>query len=252
MKSIITLALAVAMAVAFATMTGPQQLEAQESWNVTFVGHIDPSSDYTDVWGYVDSSGAEYALLGTFGEVWMIDLTEPANPTVVSTFGFGIDIKAFDHYVATSGGEIYDVSDVTNPVPLSTFSSAHNIFVSYPYLFLSCPNQIYDITDPTNPVFIGGYGSDCHDVTVINDTLYNAGGFTGTEIFDISDINNHVPLTSFHLEGQFSHNVWPTEDRKHLLVTDEGVTKEAGLSGINYLGHTGHELADDGGAVYNR
>ena len=244
MKSIFFFALAVAMSVTLATSIAPQQAKAQESWNVTLVGHIDPSSNwYADVWGYVDSSGTEYALLATSGEVWMIDLSEPANPTVVSTFGNGLDIKTFDHYVVVSGGGIndlsggiYDVSDVTNPVPVSTFPPAHNIFVSYPYLFLACPNEIYDITDPTNPVFVRGYGSDCHDVTVINDTLYNAGGFTGTEIFDISDINNHVFLTSFRLENKFSHlyshNVWPTEDRKYLLVTDEAVTARAGFWGL--------------------
>ena len=227
------------LAISIATSIAPQQAKAQESLNVTLVSHINPSSgSYTDVWGYVDSSGTEYALLATFEEVWMIDLSEPENPTVVSTFGNGIDIKAFDHYVVTSGGGIYDVADVTNPVLVGTFPAAHNIFVSYPYLFLACTgavvllNEIYDITDPTNPVFVIRYGSDCHDVTVINDTLYNAGGFTGTEIFDISDINNHVLLSSFHLEDEYSHNVWPTEDRKYLLHTDEEVTNFATLWGL--------------------
>ncbi|TFB09634.1 choice-of-anchor B family protein [Candidatus Marinimicrobia bacterium MT.SAG.3] len=210
-----------ALAVSLAPSIAPQQAKAQEAWNVTLRGHIDPASSYSDVWGYVDSSGTEYALLGSNEGIKIVDLTNPASPTVVSTFGGGTDVKAFDHYVATSGGEIYDVSDVTNPVRVSTFPFAHNIFVSYPYLFLACPNRIYDITDPTNPVFVRGYGTDCHDITVINDTLYHAGGITGTEIFDISDINNHLLLTSFHLEGEYSHNVWPTEDRKHLLLTDE-------------------------------
>ena len=217
-----------------ASLAIQQPAIAQESWNVTLVSRLHPSSTwYADVWGYVDSSGTEYALLATSEEVWMIDLSEPANPTVVSTFGNGLDIKTFDHYVLTSGGGIYDVADVTNPVLVGTFPSAHNIFVSYPYLFLAClENQIYDITDLTNPVFVRDYGSDCHDVTVINDTLYNAGGFTGIEIFDISDINNHVLLTSFRLENLYAHNVWPTEDRKYLLLTDEAVTAKAGFWGL--------------------
>ncbi|TFB09635.1 choice-of-anchor B family protein [Candidatus Marinimicrobia bacterium MT.SAG.3] len=228
-----------APAISLATWIAPQQAKAQESWNVTLVGHLHPSSsNYADVWGYVDSSGTEYALLATHGDVWMIDLSEPENPTVVSTFGNGIDIKTFDHYVVTSGGGIYDVADVTNPVLVGTFPAAHNIFVSYPYLFLACSgdgvelNQIYDITRPLAPVFVRDYGSDCHDVTVINDTLYNAGGFIGIEIFDISDINNHVLLTSFRLENLYSHNVWPTEDRKYLLLTDEAVTAKAGFWGL--------------------
>ena len=52
-----------ALAMPLAMSVAPQQAKAQEAWNVTLVGHIDPASSYSDIWGYVDSGGTEYALL---------------------------------------------------------------------------------------------------------------------------------------------------------------------------------------------
>ncbi|MEM7038363.1 MAG: hypothetical protein AAF570_15365, partial [Bacteroidota bacterium] len=35
---------------------------------------------YNDIWGWVDNSGKEYAIMGTLGATLFIDVTDPANP----------------------------------------------------------------------------------------------------------------------------------------------------------------------------
>ena len=59
--------------------------------------------DYNDVWGYVDYSGKEFALIGSKTKVHFLEVTVPSNPILVAEFALGSntswrDIKTFDHY----------------------------------------------------------------------------------------------------------------------------------------------------------
>ena len=202
---------------------------SQTSNNVTEVGQIAPvgtgTSFYQDVWGTVDkSTGIEYGLITSFQGVILIDLSEPSTPLEVSRMGNirgDFDVKAFGHYVVSGVGEIFDISNVSNPVLISTFGGAHNLYVDYPFLYTACPNNIYDISDPYNPLLIANYGGGCHDLVVMNDTAYVASGWINTRILDVSNKYNILTMSEFDLPDDYSHFVFPTRDRQHLFLTDE-------------------------------
>jgi hypothetical protein len=63
-------------------------LFAQGSPNVTLLKHLDDyhSDGYNDCWGYVDSNGREYALLGVQSGTSIIDITDAANAYEVEFF----------------------------------------------------------------------------------------------------------------------------------------------------------------------
>ncbi|MDX1910437.1 MAG: carboxypeptidase regulatory-like domain-containing protein, partial [Saprospiraceae bacterium] len=85
--------------------------------------------------------------------------------------------------------------------------------------------KIFDLnTDPYNPRYVGvfdqlGY---IHDGYADNDTLYachiNAGIMS---VVDMADKSNPVLLGTVETPGKFTHNAWITDDRKHILTTDE-------------------------------
>lgn len=202
---------------------------SQTSMNVTEIGQIAPigvgTNIYQDVWGMVDkSTGTEYGLITSSQGVILLDLSDPSNPVEASKMGSSrpdFDVKAFGHYVVSGVGEIFDVSDVSNPALISTFDGAHNLYVDFPFLYTACPNKIWDISDPSNPLLIGSYGLFCHDLVVMNDTAYVTGGGSGTRILDVSNKYNIETMAQFSLPDEYSHNAFPTRDRQHLFLTDE-------------------------------
>ncbi len=54
--------------------------------NVTLLSNFNPypSIGYNDIWGYVDSQGREYALLGTQHGTSIVNVTTPSNPIQVA------------------------------------------------------------------------------------------------------------------------------------------------------------------------
>ncbi len=210
-------------------LTLPSISFAQSSSNVTEIGQIAPigigNNLYQDVWGMVDkSTRIEYGLIASQQGVILLDLSNPFNPIEVSRMGnsrFDFDVKAFGHYVVSGVGEIFDISDASNPVLISTFVGAHNVYVDYPFLYTACNNNIWDISDPSNPQFIGSYGEGCHDLVVMNDTAYVASGRGGTRILDVSNKYDIKTLLHFSLPDEYSHYTFPTRDRQYLFLTDE-------------------------------
>ena len=53
--------------------------------NIELISNLDDhhSAGYTDIWGYVDSNGNEYALMGVGGGTAIISLIDPTDPTEV-------------------------------------------------------------------------------------------------------------------------------------------------------------------------
>ncbi|MFI5236939.1 MAG: hypothetical protein ACHQLA_03275, partial [Ignavibacteriales bacterium] len=48
--------------------------------NVTLLSHIDDYNVYSNIWGYVDELGNEYALIGHNEGTSIINITDPVNP----------------------------------------------------------------------------------------------------------------------------------------------------------------------------
>ena len=49
--------------------------------NVTYKGNVQYNEVLSDVWGYVAPNGDEYAIVGVFGGVSIVDVTDAENPT---------------------------------------------------------------------------------------------------------------------------------------------------------------------------
>lgn len=52
--------------------------------NVTLLANLDEYSVYSNIWGYIDPSGNEYALIGHDAGTSIINITDPANPVEVT------------------------------------------------------------------------------------------------------------------------------------------------------------------------
>ena len=55
---------------------------AQSGWNMNLLGTYDyTTTQGNDIWGWVDGSGNEYALVGLKNGFSVVDVTNPNNPT---------------------------------------------------------------------------------------------------------------------------------------------------------------------------
>ena len=119
--------------------------QAQESLNMTLLSNLDYSNDLSDIWGYATTDG-EYALVGVYNGISVVDVTDPALPTELEFFpGPGSiwrDLKTWGDYLycineSGAGLQIVNLSEVisgvSNPTYIENtslgFTTAHNIFI---------------------------------------------------------------------------------------------------------------------------
>jgi len=212
--------------------------------NMRFVGHV-PYSSGSDIWGYIDSTGHEFALMGLYDGTTIVDVsTNPSFPTEVGFIpGVGSiwrDIKVHEHYAYVTnetgnGLDVIDLADPYNPVLVnrfdSTFTTAHNLYITDGYAYIVGPGggptwagiRILDLSDPVNPVEVGTWNVDyIHDIYVRNDTAYACGIYTGTlYIVDVSDKTNPVTMVAHQYSTYGSHQVWLMDDSRYIVTADE-------------------------------
>jgi len=226
-----------------------QPLNIDSVSNFKFSGSIYPNTN--EVWGHVDTSGNEYALVGRENGFSVISLADPSNPQLVysdtSSASLWRDLKSWKGYAyvvnESSGGlEIYDLNALPDSVrKVGAFVGsnfplirAHNLYIDssgVAYIFGSnnqLPNSSGTIfldvdTDPESPIELGNYDSlYLHDGYVRDDTLYGSAVFDGTLlIIDVSDKQNPVLLGSVSTPSSFTHNVWLSDDGNTAFTTDE-------------------------------
>lgn len=215
--------------------------------------------DYTDnpgndVWGYTAPDGSEYALMGTFQGVSIVNITDPRNPVEVdfidqqrSTWR---DIKTWGEYAyvtadepgTTDGILIIDLSTLPDSISYvnnnldvpneGIINTCHNLYIDeFGYVYLSgCGNLnnggllIYDVAStPGEPIFAGlGRAVYSHDVYVRNNLAYssdiNAGVFSVMDVTEKSDVRT---LATQETPFNFTHNAWLSDDGLTLFTTDE-------------------------------
>ncbi len=217
--------------------------------NISLLGSFAYNQEISDVWGYTDEFGNEYALVGAQKGFSIVDVTTPSNPVEVfyqsgykSTWR---DIKVYnDHaYITneTNGGLlIVDMSPLPQNTTLQVdsffgtthmFSRAHNIWIDengVAYIFGANNGKggaiMFDLTqNPKVPVEIGFIDNFyLHDGFVRGDTLWGSAVYEGLQIImDVSDKVNPQILTTFETPGTFSHNCWPSDNGKYVFTTDE-------------------------------
>jgi len=227
--------------------TGSAQL------NMQFLGRINyqqlHSVNLNDVWGYVDETGKEYALVGTTDGVSVVDVTDPANPLEVfwapgmNSIWRDIDVWGDYAYVTTEAQEGLMIIDLS-PLPSSTalsvthysgpvgseWYSAHTIYIDNGYAFINGANRgnggviILDVaTDPLNPTEVGVYDPwYSHDCWVKDNKLFAAHIVDGFfSVADITNLASPVFLASRSTPSNFTHNVWGNDDGSVVFTTDE-------------------------------
>lgn len=208
------------------------------------------STNLNDIWGYEDQAGNEYAIVGAQKGVSIVDVTDPSNPNEVywhpASEGVWRDLKEFNGYAYITTEEvegllIIDMNPLPNDPIVSTnnyygptgdqWSTAHNLWIDengFAYIFGSNRGNggviILDLnTDPMNPTEVGTFDDwYVHDGFVRGDTMYLAHIYEGFfSLVDVSDKSNPVLLGTQVTPSSFAHNIWPTDDGKHVFTTDE-------------------------------
>lgn len=219
-------------------------LAQNASLNLVEVGNLSYASELNDIWGYVDSQGNEYALVGAVDGVSIVSLSDPSNPVELQ-FMPGVnstwrDLKTFGDYAYVSnesddGLRIIDLSTLPGTVAykdtvMQGISTIHNLWISQGVLFMLGPDNynggaaMFDLTaNPWVPNFVGAYTTRyVHDLYGRNDTVYAAEINTGTlTILDISDPANPQQLGSRSYQNSFTHNVWLNDAGNVCFSTDE-------------------------------
>ncbi|MGB0864282.1 MAG: choice-of-anchor B family protein [Saprospiraceae bacterium] len=222
--------------------------------NMSLVGDLGYGVDLSDIWGYTDANGNEYAIVGLANGVSVVDLSNPATPVEVGYapgfLSIWRDVKVWGDYAyvtcdqGSDGLMVIDLSNLPNGISHSfyrpeltvasgtdTLEKAHNIWIDENgYAYISGSNVgnrgvlFLDVhTTPGTPIFVGAedvtYSHDCY---TRGDTLYTADVYSGFfSVYDVSNKANPVFLGSRTTPSLFTHNVWLSDNSKYLFTTDE-------------------------------
>jgi choice-of-anchor B domain-containing protein len=228
----------------------------QINFNLEKIGELSYDESISDIWGYVDENGAEYAIMGTRTGTAIIELDGPDAPREIlfipgnsSTWR---DMKSVGDrvYVTTDTGQdgllIINMSQVEEDSisyhfwrpdlvldsnNIGTLNKCHNIYADdngYAYL-AGC--NVYDggvlifdlITNPDTPRLVGAseriYAHDCF---VRDDVLFTSDIYTGNvSLYDVSDKTDPQLLGRQNTTGSFTHNAWSSDDNNYVFTTDE-------------------------------
>lgn len=124
------------------------------------------ATGFTNAWAVLARGNTVFVTDGSGGLV-TVDVTDPANPTVLGRVTTGgqatsVDVNGDIAYVAagSAGMVVVDVSDLANPTIIGTVplrGSAVRVAYSEGHVFVAAWNdaRAYDVADPANPRFVG-------------------------------------------------------------------------------------------------
>lgn len=233
---------------------------AQSNLNIQFRSQLGYGStvDLSNIWGYVDSLGNEYALVGTQTGLSIVDVTNPNAPVqryfVPGTNSFWREVQTWGKYAyvttegCCNGLQIVNLSNLPGPVTSKFWTGSgsvagqvtriHTVHIRDGFAYLN-GTQIFggaalivSLADPWNPLYIAntamslsGTNRYVHDCFVRNDTLYGAhiyGGFFS--IINISNKTNPVLIATQNTPSNFTHNAWMSDDGSRVLFTTDEVS----------------------------
>ncbi len=204
----------------------------------------------TDCWGWEDSDGKEYAIMGVANGIVFVDVATMQVKDLIPGPQTGCggtrwrDIKNYGKYCyavsecsgTNQGMMIMDMSFLPDSVRyIGSFSTAadvrsHNLSIDTAkgYAYLVKQNysgvRIIRLTNPTSPVEVDTIATgDCHDVFARNDTVWIAEGSMGSwSMYNVANKTSPQLITRVHIPSPgYVHNVWPTADGKYAGTTEE-------------------------------
>lgn len=236
------------------------------SQNLQFRSNISYGNNrLANIGGYVDTTGIEYALVGTENGLDIIDVSDPDNPvirfSVPGSQSNWREVKTYRKYayVTTEGGgglTVVDLSQLPASVNQHNYTgdgaiagqvdaihalhcdTAKGFLYLYGSDLFDGSSVFLDLTDPWNPTYAGNYyyapDPYVHDGYVWNDTMYEChiyGGFF--TIVDVTNKSNPVLLATQTTPTAFTHNSWLSDDGKTLFTTDENSNSFLGAYDIS-------------------
>jgi choice-of-anchor B domain-containing protein len=223
--------------------------------NMSFVGRVNYQQLHgtllNGVWGYVDETGVEYAIVGTRKGVSIVSLQDPANPTEIywipGAQSVWREVRVVGDYAyvtteASSGLLIIDLTPLPSLPPilntatytgpnLNPWQTAHALFNDEQgYLYITGANRgnggviILDVfTNPMSPIEVGRFDNwYVHDGFARGNFMYLAHIYDGFfSVVDITDRSNPVLISTQTTPSNFTHNTWQSDDNTVLYTTDE-------------------------------
>jgi choice-of-anchor B domain-containing protein len=230
---------------------------AQPPKNLTLLGELNfPGQRVTGCWHYDDSSGNEYAIVGASNGIAIVDITNPAVPTllfqlpginnlyhevkVLGNFAYAVS-EGLDTFNVIDGMQIIDLRYLPDSAPVSyyhgdgaiagLFRIAHTITADNGYVYLNGHNitslnrgvLILDVSNPLSPVYVGADTNRyCHDSYVRGDYLFASDILDGMfSVYDITNRASPVLLATQITPGGFTHNTWISNSGDYLFAVDE-------------------------------
>ncbi|MBK8845299.1 MAG: choice-of-anchor B family protein [Bacteroidetes bacterium] len=227
---------------------------AHSQKNITQLANINYGYQLAGCWHYVDSTGHEFAIVGTYHGVSIIDMANPANPIIVDstpgTPSIWREVKVWGKYAYVStegydttgvlnGIQIIDLSNLPGPVTYKFYKGdgaianqltrAHTVTVDNGYLYIS-GSQLFGggilicgLNDPWNPEYVSSYSNFyVHDCILKNDTIWSSEIWAGQfSAIDITNKANPVLLQSQLTPSLFNHNGWFNNAGNVFFTTDE-------------------------------
>jgi choice-of-anchor B domain-containing protein len=243
---------------------------SQAQYNIEYLGRLDyqalRNSNLSNLWGYTDEFGNEYAIVGVNGSggnnpggVSVVALGDGTTPQQVFFYpgppSIWREVKVWnDHaYITTeanSGGiTIVDLSPLPQSNALTAtvwqapnWETSHSLFIDENgRLYIHGADLgnggviMYDLSDPMNPVEVGQFDQwYCHDSYARGDTLYAAHVQEGFfSIVDVSDPAAPVLLGTQTTPNDFTHNVWLDDSGNNLFTTDERTNSYVGSYNVS-------------------
>ena len=209
-----------------------------------------PNSGYNDVWGYVDSAGVEYAILGVRSGTAVYSLENPKAPVrrafIPGAQSVWRDMKSyagFVYAVADQGADgILAIDMRKGPANIThqfyrpaiqnlSVDRCHNLYIDEKgTMYLSGCNLnnggvlLFDVaTKPGLPQLLGlSQNRYSHDNFARGDTLWSADVYDG--FFSVTDVRQKSAprlLATQTTSSSFTHNCWLSDDGTTLFTTDE-------------------------------
>lgn len=214
--------------------------------NFTLLGHLTYPVDLSNLWGWDDGAGHEYAIVGTYDGTSIVDISDPTAPVEVQFIDGDNSIwrqmGVWSHYAYVcneSGGGLLciDLSGLPSSVTYNFtnagigLNTAHTIYCDENGVVHVFGSNVYSggdvmldaATNPMDPPFLGAVDEwYVHHGFARGDTLWASNIYQGWfSVWDISDKTSPVEIGQQTTPGGFTHDVILSDDDHYLFSTDE-------------------------------